>query len=73
VNALVLAYEFGMGLATVALALWVFVWFLVAVRVIRRRDIGIGGKVLWILVILLIPVMGLFAYFLWDAFRGQSR
>jgi hypothetical protein len=68
-----LAYTFGQGLATAALLLWIFVWLLVAVRVIRRRDIGIGGKILWILVILLIPVMGLFAYFLWDAFRGQSR
>jgi hypothetical protein len=68
-----LAYTFGLGLAIVALALWIFVWALVAVRVVRRRDIGIGGKILWILVILLIPVMGLFAYFLWDAFRGQSR
>jgi hypothetical protein len=72
VNAL-LAYTFGMGLATVALVLWIFVWLLVTTRVIRRQDIGIGGKILWILVILLIPVMGLFAYFLWDAFRGQSR
>ena len=72
-NALVLAYEFGMGLALSALAIWIFVWLLVAVRVLRRHDIGVGGKILWIVVILVIPVMGLFAYFLWDAFRGQSR
>lgn len=68
-----LAYTFGQGLATAALLLWIVVWLLVAVRVIRRQDIGVGGKILWILVILLIPVMGLFAYFLWDAFRGPSR
>ena len=72
-NALVLAYEFGMGLALSALAIWIFVWLLVAVRALRRHDIGVGGKILWIVVILVIPVMGLFAYFLWDAFRGQSR
>ena len=39
-------------LALAALVVWVFVWFLVAIRVIRRDDIGVGGKVLWIVAIL---------------------
>ncbi len=64
-----LAYEFGIGLATVALFLWIFIWVLVAVRVIRRHDIGVGGKILWLVVILVLPLFGLFAYFLWDAAR----
>jgi hypothetical protein len=66
-----LAYTFGTGLAFAALALWVFVWFLVAVRVIRRHDLGVGGKVLWLAVILLIPLLGLLVYFLWDAARTK--
>ena len=67
-----LGYTFGMGLATAALVVWIFVWILVAVRVVRRHDLGVGGKVGWILAILLLPVIGLFAYFLWDASRPRS-
>jgi hypothetical protein len=72
VLATLIAYTFGMGLATAALVVWVFVWFLVAVRVLRRTDLGVGGKILWLLVILLVPILGLFAYFLWDAARPRS-
>jgi hypothetical protein len=60
-----------MLLAAVALAAWIFVWFLVAIRVVKRNDIGVGGKILWLLVILLLPLLGLFAYFLWDASRTK--
>ena len=59
-----------LGLA--ALAVWIFVWLLVASRVIRRHDIETGGKILWIVVILVIPVGGLFVYFLWDAARPRT-
>ena len=71
--AALLAYTFGLGLATAALVLWIFVWALVAVRVVRRHDIGVGGKILWLLVILLLPLLGLFIYFLWDAARPRSN
>jgi hypothetical protein len=67
-----LAYTFGMGLATAALVVWIFVWLLVAVRVLRRHDLGVGGKILWLLVILVLPLLGLLAYFLWDASRPRS-
>ena len=70
--AAVLAYTFGQGLATAALVAWIFVWFLVAVRVLRRHDIGVLGKVLWIVVILVLPLAGLLFYFLWDAARPRS-
>jgi len=66
-----LAYTFGTGFAAIVVALWIFVWALVAVRIVRRRDLGIGGKVLWLAVILLIPLVGLFVYFLWDAARPR--
>ena len=59
-------------LAVVALIVWVFVWFLVAYRVLRRHDIGVGGKILWLVVILVIPIVGLFVYFLWDAARPRT-
>ncbi len=68
-----LAYTFGLGLAFATLVVWIFVWVLVAVRVLRRDDIGVGGKVLWIVAILVVPVVGLFVYFLWDAARPKSN
>ena len=64
-----LAYTFGTGLAAIALVAWVVVWLLVAVRVVRRPDLGFGGKLIWIVLILVLPLVGLFAYFLWDAAR----
>jgi Phospholipase_D-nuclease N-terminal len=59
-------------LAVAALIVWVFVWLLVAYRVLRRHDIGVGGKILWLVVILVIPIVGLFVYFLWDAARPRT-
>ena len=39
---------------------------------LRRNDIGVLGKVLWIVAILVIPLVGLLAYFLWDAARPRT-
>lgn len=61
-----------MLLAIAAVAAWIFVWFLVAFRVMRRNDIGGGGKALWIVAILILPIVGLFIYFLWDAARPRT-
>jgi len=59
-------------LAIAALVVWIFVWLVVATRVLRRNDLGVGGKVLWLVAILVLPVLGLFVYFLWDASRPRS-
>ena len=67
-----LAYTFGTGLAAAALVAWILVWLLVAVRVVRRRDLGFAGKLLWLVVILVVPLVGLFVYFLWDAARPRQ-
>ncbi|MBM2821952.1 MAG: hypothetical protein HW413_698 [Thermoleophilia bacterium] len=67
-----LAYTSGTLLAVAALAAWIFVWLIVAVRVLRRHDLGVGGKVLWLVAILVVPVLGLFIYFIWDASRPRS-
>jgi hypothetical protein len=61
-----------MLLALAALVMWIFVWLLVAIRVLRRDDLGAGGKALWIVVILVFPLVGLLVYFLWDASRPRS-
>lgn len=67
-----LAYTFGQGLATAALVTFIFVWFVVAVRIVRRDDLGVLGKVLWIVAILVIPLVGLLVYFLWDAAKPRT-
>ena len=64
-----LASTFGTGFAAVVLVLWIVVWVMVALRILRRPDLGAGGKALWILFILVVPLVGLFVYFLWDAAR----
>jgi FtsH-binding integral membrane protein len=66
-----LAYTFGTGLAAAAFVAWILVWLLVAIRVARRRDLGFAGKLLWLVVILVVPLVGLFVYFLWDASRPR--
>ncbi len=68
-----LVYDFDEGLVTVAFVAWILVWLLVAVRVVRRRDLGIAGKLFWLVVILVVPLVGLLIYFLWDAARGPGR
>jgi hypothetical protein len=65
------AYTFGTGLVAAALVVWILVWVLVAVRIVRRRDLGLAGKLLWLVVILVVPFVGLFVYFLWDAARPR--
>ena len=70
--ALVAAWSYGNGLALAALLMWIFVWCLVAVRIVRRRDLGLASKLLWIVVILVVPLLGLFVYFLWDAARPRT-
>ena len=69
---MLLAYTFGQGLAAVTLAVFLSVWVLVAIRIVRRDDLGVLGKVLWIAAILVIPVGGLLVYFIWDAARPRT-
>jgi phospholipase D-like protein len=64
-----LGYIFGSGLAAIAVVAWIVIWLIVAVRIVRRRDLGFAGKLLWLVVILVLPLLGLFVYFLWDAAR----
>ena len=61
-----------MLLAAAALVAWIAVWILVAVRVVRRDDLGAAGKIMWLVVILVLPIVGLLVYFLWDAARVRT-
>jgi hypothetical protein len=59
-------------LATAALIVWIIVWLIVAYRVVIRDDLGVAAKIVWILLILLFPIVGLLVYFLWDAARPST-
>jgi len=59
-------------LATAALVVWIIVWLIVAYRIVIRHDIGVAAKVLWIVLILIFPIVGLLVYFLWDAARPRT-
>ena len=62
-----LAYEFGTALLLLALAAWAVAWIVGAVDIFRRRDLGVGGKVLWLVVLLVLPIIGLLVYYLFAA------
>ena len=66
-HAALLAYTFGMGLATAAVIAWAIAWVVGAVSVFRRGDLGVGAKILWLLVLLVVPIVGLFIYYIWQA------
>ncbi len=62
-----LAYTFGTGLLIAAIVTWAVAWLVGAVAVFRRGDLGIGGKVLWLVILLVLPIVGLFVFYLWQA------
>ena len=37
-----------------------------------REDVGVAAKVVWIILILVFPIVGLFVFFLWDAARPST-
>ena len=60
-------------LVTAVVVVWILVWLMVAYRILTRDDIGVAAKVVWIILILIFNVVGLFVYFLWDAFKPSTN
>jgi Short C-terminal domain/Phospholipase_D-nuclease N-terminal len=56
--------------------LWV-AWFIILFRVIidifRRHDIGGGGKVLWMIFVILLPFLGVFVYIIAEGRKMGER
>jgi hypothetical protein len=50
-----------------AVAAWIVAWVVGAVAVFRRGDLGVGAKVLWLVVLLVFPIVGLLIFYLWQA------
>ena len=59
-------------LVTAVVIVWILVWLMVAYRILTRNDLGVAAKVVWIILILIFNVVGLFVYFLWDAFKPRT-
>jgi Phospholipase_D-nuclease N-terminal len=60
-------YTFGTLLVWAAVITWIVAWFAGAVDIFRRRDLTGPGKLGWLLVLLVLPVIGLFVYFLFSS------
>jgi hypothetical protein len=46
---------------------WIVAWVVGAVAVFRRGDLGVGAKVLWLVLLLVFPLVGLLVFYLWQA------
>jgi hypothetical protein len=62
-SAALVAWEFGTLIVLAAVVAWVAAWIAGAVDVLRRSDLRVGAKLLWLLVLLMLPLIGLFVYF----------
>ncbi|MBN9509379.1 MAG: PLDc N-terminal domain-containing protein [Alphaproteobacteria bacterium] len=64
-------------LAVFFFVLWFWLLITVAGDLFRRRDVSGGGKILWVLLLILLPYLGIFAYLLTQgggmAERAESR
>ena len=59
-------------LVAAVVIVWILVWLMVAYRILTRNDIGVAAKIVWIVLILIFNVIGLFVYFLWDALKPRT-
>jgi predicted PurR-regulated permease PerM len=52
---------------------WFIILFRVIVDIFRRRDIGGGGKVLWLIFVLILPFLGVFIYLIAEGNKMAER
>ena len=52
---------------------WFFLLFRVIADVFRRRDIGGGGKTLWLIFVIIVPFLGVFIYLIAEGHKMGER
>ena len=62
-TATLLAYEYGTLIVLAAVVVWIAAWIAGAVDIFRRTDLTGGAKAAWLIVLLVLPLIGLFIYF----------
>jgi hypothetical protein len=67
------AYRPGTLIGIAAIAAWALCVVVALKDLFGRHDLGAGGKVVWVLVVLVLPIVGLLVYFLASAARPPSR
>jgi hypothetical protein len=64
-SALILAFSAAQWILMLAFIIPVLLlWGYAVVSLIGRRDLGVGGKLLWLLGILVLPLLGSILYFM---------
>ncbi|MBS1526599.1 MAG: PLDc N-terminal domain-containing protein [Bacteroidetes bacterium] len=56
---------FSGTLGLIFLALWAILSFYTLVNVLRTHSINEGAKILWIVVIIVVPILGALFYLFW--------
>jgi hypothetical protein len=68
---------FGTFLLDAIFIFFFVVWFWILIRVLgdlfRRKDIGGGAKILWVIFLVVLPYLGIFAYLLTQGWGMEER
>jgi len=67
------AYRPGTLIGIAAILAWLVCWVIGAIDIFTRRpDLGVVGKIVWLLVLIFFPIVGLLVYYIASAFAGTS-
>jgi membrane protein DedA with SNARE-associated domain len=61
----------SLAVTSIGLIVWLAITVYVAVRIVKRQDLGVGGKVLWIAAIVVFPLAAVIAYVTWAVVRRR--
>jgi hypothetical protein len=66
------AYRPGTLIGIAAILAWLVCWVIGAIDIFKRRDLSTVGRIVWLLVLILLPIVGLLVYYIASAFSGTS-
>lgn len=68
-----LAYRPGTLIGIAAILAWLVCWVIGAIDIFKRRDLSTGGRIVWLLVLIFLPILGLLVYYIASAFSGTQK